>query len=62
MLPAAALSIPAALNNPTISWLTQVNQPINWSANNVSPSVPSVIRVDLNSVTQISAPIKERLK
>jgi Possible hemagglutinin (DUF637) len=62
MLPAAALAIPAALNNPNISWLTQVKQPTNWSANNASPSVPSVIRVDLNSVTQISTHLSERLK
>lgn len=48
--------------NAKTKWLTQVKQPTNWSANNASPSVPSVIRVDLNSVTQISAPIKERLK
>jgi Possible hemagglutinin (DUF637) len=48
MAPAAALSIPAALNNPNISWITQVKQPESVK----QPMVPSVIRIDTNTTTQ----------
>lgn len=43
MLPAAAVAIPASLNNPSIYWLTQIKQP---SAVTKLPVPPSVIRVD----------------
>jgi hypothetical protein len=43
MLPAAALAIPASLNNPNIFWLTQIKQP---STDIKSPAPPSIIRVD----------------
>jgi hypothetical protein len=48
MLPAAALSIPAALNNSNISWMTQVKQPDLIKA----PVVPSVIRIDSSAGVQ----------
>jgi hypothetical protein len=48
MVPAAALSIPAALNNPNFSWITQIKQPN--SAN--LPPIQSVIRVDSNARLQ----------
>lgn len=50
MLPSAALSIPAALNNPNISWITQIKQPESIK----TPVVPSLIRVDANLTTQIT--------
>jgi hypothetical protein len=43
MLPAAALAIPASLNNPNIFWLTQIKQP----STDIKPSAPlSIIRID----------------
>jgi hypothetical protein len=48
MLPAAALSIPAALNNPNISWITQVKQPESVK----QPNMPSLIRIDTNTSTK----------
>jgi hypothetical protein len=46
-MPASAVvSIPAALNNPNISWITQVKQPDSVKP----PTVPSVIRIDSNTV------------
>jgi hypothetical protein len=48
MVPAAALSIPAALSNPNFSWITQVKRP-----NSLNPlPVQSVIRVDSNTRLQ----------
>ena len=48
MVPAAALSIPAGLNNPNISWVTQIKQPESIKP----PTIPSLIRVDANATTQ----------
>ncbi len=45
MLPAAAVAIPASLNNPSIYWLTQIKQP---RAEEDSPRPPSVIRIGNN--------------
>jgi hypothetical protein len=43
MLPAAALAIPASLNNPNIFWLTQIKLP----STDIKPSAPpSIIRID----------------
>ena len=56
MAPAAALSIPAALNNPNISWITQVKQPESIK----TPVVPSFIRIDSNVTMQNSASMGEK--
>jgi hypothetical protein len=51
-MPASAVvSIPAALNNPNISWMTQVKQPDSIKA----PVVPSVIRIDSNTAPTSAA-------
>jgi len=51
MLPTAIVSIPGALNNPNIYWLTQVKQPTTGT----SPLLPSsVIRI-ANPTPQTSA-------
>ncbi len=48
-MPAAAvIATPAALNNPNISWITQIKQPEPAK----QPTVPSLIRVDANITTQ----------
>jgi hypothetical protein len=48
-MPASAVvSIPSALNNPNISWITQIKQPESIKP----PTVPSLIRVDANATTQ----------
>lgn len=63
MLPAAALAIPAALNNPNISWLTQVKQPDGitsapqWSTTTL-PSVQSIIRINSGTDSQKAANIE----
>ena len=63
MLPAAALAIPAALNNPNISWLTQVKQPDGitsappWSTTTL-PSVQSIIRINSGTDFQKAANIE----
>lgn len=63
MLPAAALAIPAALNNPNISWLTQVKQPDGitsapqWSITTL-PSVQSIIRINSGTDSQKAANIE----
>jgi hypothetical protein len=46
MVPAAALSIPAALNNPTFSWIAQVKQPKSIK----QEPLQSIIRIDSNSL------------
>jgi hypothetical protein len=48
MLPAAALSIPAALSNPNFSWITQVKQ----SDLTRQPPAQSIIRVDSDTKMQ----------
>ena len=56
-MPASALvAMPAALNNPNISWVTQVKQPDSVKP----PTVPSVIRIDANAVSQNSMSAGER--
>jgi hypothetical protein len=51
-MPASAVvSIPAALNNPKISWITQVKHPDSVKA----PVVPSVIRIDTNTAPTSAA-------
>jgi hypothetical protein len=49
MVPAAALSIPAALNNPSFSWITQIKRPLSTKPE----SEQSVIRVDSNLLPSI---------
>lgn len=56
MAPAAALSIPAALSNPNISWMTQVKQPESVKP----PVLPSVIRIDSNLTMQNAVSIEEQ--
>jgi hypothetical protein len=50
MVPAAALSIPAALNNANISWITQVKRPDSIR----SPTTKSLIRIDPRATAGIS--------
>jgi hypothetical protein len=51
-MPASAVvSIPAALNNPNISWMTQVKQPDSIKV----PVAPSVIRIDSNTAPTSAA-------
>ena len=48
-MPASAVvAVPAALNNPNISWVTQIKQPDSVKP----PTAPSVIRVDANALPQ----------
>ena len=47
----AVVSIPAALNNPNISWMTQVKQPDSIKV----PVAPSVIRIDSNTAPTSAA-------
>ena len=50
-MPVSALfAMPAALNNPNISWVTQIKQPDSAKP----PTVPSVIRIGANSPSQNS--------
>lgn len=58
MLPAAVVSIPAALNNPNIYWLTQIKLP---TAEPKPPVPPSVIRI-ANPLLPVSVTPKESKK
>lgn len=54
-MPASALvAIPAALNNPNISWLTQIQKPssVTWAAQTKPATVESVVRIKSNTTTQ----------
>ncbi len=54
-LPASALvAIPAAFNNPNISWITQVKQPppVMWMAPSQPFPVQSVVRIKPNTITE----------
>lgn len=56
-MPASAVvAVPAALNNPNISWMTQVKQTDSVKL----PTVPSVIRIDANAPSQNSMSSGER--
>lgn len=50
MVPSAALSIPAALNNPNYFWITQVKK----MDQRKQPTIQSIIRIDNSSVPQIN--------
>jgi len=47
-------AVPAALNNPNISWITQVKQPptLTWAIPVQPVTVQSVVRIKTNTATE----------